>query len=426
MIEHRAPLLSLRAGLTRALVAALLVLAGLVAPIAGNVPAHAAPSGPVTASAGDDDLKSRLRADLEAYLQARGVAEHVSAAGLSVNLPDRWSTIDVSAGTTTFGGSVPLRPDSLWQIGSNTKAFTSVLLLQLEAEHRLSIDDPLGRWLPQYPQWRDVTIRRLLTMTSGIATYDDQPAWYADYAADPHTYFSPERLVGYVLGAPATSGYSYSNTNYVLAEMIIERVTGTSYQDQLYRRIIEPLCLRDLYYREHVYPTSVTSREPAGYFFNDQFPLPQLLGRDVSRDTLSWARGAGGIVSTTSDMTRWERALYGGHLLPPQQQAELESLVSTTTGQPIASTSATDPQGFGLGVAQLTDEELGTFWFYEGETLGFRALHAYFPESGVIIAIGLNSATADDEIATLTKAVYDTLRAEGLVHPQPVPATSGG
>jgi D-alanyl-D-alanine carboxypeptidase len=426
MIEHRAPLLSLRAGLTRALVAALLVLAGLVAPIAGNVPAHAAPSGPVTASAGDDDLKSRLRADLEAYLQARGVAEHVSAAGLSVNLPDRWSTIDVSAGTTTFGGSVPLRPDSLWQIGSNTKAFTSVLLLQLEAEHRLSIDDPLGRWLPQYPQWRDVTIRRLLTMTSGIATYDDQPAWYADYAADPHTYFSPERLVGYVLGAPATSGYSYSNTNYVLAEMIIERVTGTSYQDQLYRRIIEPLCLRDLYYREHVYPTSVTSREPAGYFFNDQFPLPQLLGRDVSRDTLSWARGAGGIVSTTSDMTRWERALYGGHLLPPQQQAELESLVSTTTGQPIASTSATDPQGFGLGVAQLTDEELGTFWFYEGETLGFRALHAYFPESGVIIAIGLNSATADDEIATLTKTVYDTLRAEGLVHPQPVPATSGG
>jgi D-alanyl-D-alanine carboxypeptidase len=426
MIEHRAPFLSLRAGLTRALVAALLVLAGLVAPIAGNVPAHAAPSGPVTASAGDDDLKSRLRADLEAYLQARGVAEHVSAAGLSVNLPDRWSTIDVSAGTTTFGGSVPLRPDSLWQIGSNTKAFTSVLLLQLEAEHRLSIDDPLGRWLPQYPQWRDVTIRRLLTMTSGIATYDDQPAWYADYAADPHTYFSPERLVGYVLGAPATSGYSYSNTNYVLAEMIIERVTGTSYQDQLYRRITGPLCLRDLYYREHVYPTSVTSREPAGYFFNDQFPLTQLLGRDVSRDTLSWARGAGGIISTTSDMTRWERALYGGHLLPPQQQAELERLVSTTTGQPIASTSATDPRGFGLGVAQLTDEELGTFWFYEGETLGFRALHAYFPESGVIIAIGLNSATADDEIATLTKTVYDTLRAEGLVHPHPVPATSGG
>jgi D-alanyl-D-alanine carboxypeptidase len=414
MTEHRAPLLSVRAGLIRALVAALLVLGGLVAPIGGDVPARAAPAGPVTAGA--DDLESRLRADLEAYLQERGVAEHVSGAGLSVNLPDRRSTIDVSAGTTTFGGSVPVRPHSVWQIGSNTKAFTAVLLLQLEAEHRLSIDDTLGTWLPQYPQWGDVTIRRLLDMTSGIATYDDQPAWYADYAADPHTYFSPERLVGYVLGAPATSGYSYSNTNYVLAEMIIERVTGTSYQDQLYSRIIDPLCLRDLHYRPDVYPASVTSREPAGYLFNDQFPLPQL-GQDVSRDTLSWARAAGGILSTTSDMTRWERALYGGRLLPSQQQAELESLVSTTTGQPIARTSATDPQGFGLGVAQLTDEELGTFWFYEGETLGFRALHAYFPDSGVIIAIALNSATADDESATLVKTVYDTLRANGMVRP---------
>jgi D-alanyl-D-alanine carboxypeptidase len=417
MTEHQAPYLSLSAGLTRAFVAALLVLAGLVAPVAGNVPARAAPSGPVTSGAGDDDLKSQLRADLEAYLQEHGTAEHVSAAGLSVNLPDRRSTIDVSAGTTTFGGSVPVRPDSVWQIGSNTKAFTSVLLLQLEAEHRLSIDDTLGKWLPQYPQWRDVPIRRLMNMTSGIATYDDQPAWYADYAANPHADFSPERLVGYVLDAPATSGYSYSNTNYVLAEMIIERVTGESYQDQLYRRLIEPLGLCDLYYRPDVYPASVTSREPAGYLFNDQFPLPQLLGQDVSRDTLSWARGAGGIISTTSDMTRWERALYGGRLLPPQQQAELESLVSTATSQPIARTSATDPRGYGLGVAQLTDEELGTFWFYQGESLGFRALHAYFPDSGLIIAFGLNSGTADadDQSATLMKSVYDTLRANGLI-----------
>src|SRR4051812_5540478 len=263
MTEDRASLVSIRAGLTRALVAALLVLAGLVAPIVGKVPAYAAPSGPVTAGAGDDAVVSQLRTDLEAYLQERGAAEHISAAGLSVSLPDHRSTIDVSAGTTTFGGSVPVGPDSVWQIGSNTKAFTSVLLLQLEAEHRLSIDDTLGKWLPQYPQWRDVPIRRLLNMTSGIATYDQQPAFLTAYAADPHTYFSPERLVGYVLDAPTTSGYSYSNTNYILAEMIIERVAGTSYQDQLYSRIIEPLCLRDLYYRPDVYPASVTSREPA-------------------------------------------------------------------------------------------------------------------------------------------------------------------
>src|ERR1700712_1280363 len=106
MIEDRAPHASVRAGLTRALVAALLVVPGLVAPIAGSVPAQAAPSGSGTAGAGNHVVAGQLRADLEAYLQARGPAEHVSAAALSVSLPDRRSTIDVSAGTTTMGGSV--------------------------------------------------------------------------------------------------------------------------------------------------------------------------------------------------------------------------------------------------------------------------------------------------------------------------------
>src|SRR3954469_21641086 len=412
MNDQRAFPFSIRAGLVRALLAALLAVGGLVAPAVG--PAHAAPSAAAPTSTGSDwVLVQQLREDLQAYLQARGVAEHVSAAGLSVSLPGRWSTIDVAAGTTTFGGSQPVRPDAIWQIGSNTKAFTSVLLLQLEAEHRLSIEDPLGRWLPQYPQWRDVTIRRLLNMTSGIPNYDDTPAWYADYAANPHTYFSKERLVGYVLDAPATTGYSYSNTNYILAEMIIERVTGDSYQDQLYHSIIEPLGLCDLYYRPDVYPPSVTAREPAGYYFNHVFPMTQLLGRDSSRDTLSWARAAGAIISTMSDLARWERALYSGRMLPARQQAELESLISIRTAQPIDSTSATDPRGFGLGIAQLTDPELGTFWFYEGEGLAFRVVHAFFPDSGLVIAIGLNSATesANDQIATLTKTVYATLRA---------------
>jgi D-alanyl-D-alanine carboxypeptidase len=126
-------------------------------------------------------------------------------------------------------------------------------------------------------------------MTSGIPTYDEQPAFLADYVADPRTNFSKERLVEYAVGAPATSGYSYSNTNYILAEMIVERVTGTSHRHQLEERIIRPLGLRDLYYRAHLYPPWVTSREPAGYFFDERMPeLAALVGRDVSRDTLSW------------------------------------------------------------------------------------------------------------------------------------------
>ena len=417
MTEKPTRFLSTRAASARAVIAGLLVLAGLVVPQVGAVPAHAAPPPAVgTAPVDEGGLRSELRADLEAYLQARATAEHASAAGLSVSLPDRSSSIDVSAGTRTFGGAEPVRPSSVWQIGSNTKAMTSVLLLQLEAEDRLSIDDTLGRWLPQYPQWGDVTIRRLLNMTSGIPTYDGQPAFWVDYVADPQTNFSTERLVGYTVGAPATSGYSYSNTNYVLAEMIIERVTGESYRHELQERILEPLCLRDMFYRAHLYPNSVTSREPAGYFVDERVPeLSEIVGRDVSRDTLSWGRGAGGVIGTTSDMTRWERALYTGRLLPPEQQDELTSLVSTTTGQPIEQTSLADPSGFGLGVAQVTAEQLGTFWVYEGGTLGFRTLHVYLPESGLIMAMGLNSQPADDQIIALALSVADTLVSQGIL-----------
>jgi D-alanyl-D-alanine carboxypeptidase len=406
------------------------LLAGLLAlgAVAGQVdPAQAQPLGPARATAHHPyaELAEQLRGDLQAYLATRAPEEDASAAGLSVSLPGRASSIDVSAGTVRPGDPRPVGIDSLWQIGSNTKAFTSVLVLQLEAEHRLSTDDTLGRWLPQYPRWRDVTIKRLLNMTSGIPTYDAQPTFLADYAADPRTYFSKERLVAYVSDLPASSGYSYSNTNYVLAEMVIEKVTRDSYAHQLYARIITPLRLRDMYYRPHLYPREVTDREPGGYFFIDQIPeLADLVGRDVSRDTLSWARGAGGIVATTRAMTIWERALYGGRLLPPKQQTELESLVSEQTGEPIAQTTLADSRGFGLGVTQTTTTKFGTVWTYEGATFGFRALHVYFPRSGAIIAITVNSQPTQDAISLLALSVYTTLLSNRVIPAAPAPAAA--
>jgi len=390
--------------------------------------AMAAPAGQAavaqaTPAARPSTLAEELRDDLESYLLQRGSAEHVSAAGLSVSLPGHRSTIDVSAGTTRFGGGRPVRTDSIWQIGSNTKAFTAVLLLQLEAENRLSIDDTVGRWLPQYPQWRTLTIKRLLNMTSGIPTYDEKPAFLAAYAADPYRYFSKEQLVEYVVDAPPTSGYGYSNTNYILAEMIVEKATRDSYQHQLYTRLIRPLRLDDTHYRPHLHPRRVTSRQPASYLFLDAVPeLSDLLGRDVRRDTLSWAQGVGGILSTTHDMTVWERALYTGRLLPSKQQAELLSLVSTRTGQPIERTSPADPAGFGLGVQQSTTTRFGTVWSYQGGTFGVRAVHVYFPQSGVIVAVNLNSQPTDDRITALVVSVYETLLAHSLVRPAPTPA----
>ncbi len=122
---------------------------------------------------------------------------------------------------------------------------------------------------------------------------------------------------------------------------------------------------------------------------------------------------------------RWKRALYGGGLLPPQQRAELESLISTTTGQRIERTSWTDPSGFGLGVRRGTSEEFGTVGFFSGGTFGFTSLHFYFPDFGLIMAMALNSAAADTQLLARAESVYDTLLSHGVISPRPVAATSG-
>lgn len=123
-------------------------------------------------------------------------------------------------------------------------------------------------------------------------------------------------------------------------------------------------------------PAQVGDRLLPGYLFYKEVPeLAALVGQDVTRNTVSWGRGAGAILATTADMTRWERALYGGKLLPPKQQAELESLVSEATGEPIETTSPENPFGFGLGVSQVTTPALGTVWAYLGEAFASRAFH---------------------------------------------------
>jgi len=191
----------------------------------------------------DGALPAALRTDLEKYLASRRTVEHISALSLSVKLPGKAPNINVTAGTTRYDGGAAVTAGNLFQIGSNTKAFTAVTILQLEAEGRLTINDTVGKWLPQYPAWKDITVERLLNMTSGIPTYDNVQAMLVAYAANPTRDWSPAELIAYVYptteGAPPpTTGWSYSNTNYLLAQLIIEKASGHSYATELRRRFL--------------------------------------------------------------------------------------------------------------------------------------------------------------------------------------------
>jgi D-alanyl-D-alanine carboxypeptidase len=390
------------------------VAAGAMLGAAGLLPASAASA---SARHSGTALRTALRRDLSHYLTTRRKAEHISAVSLRVTFPGGKPSISLATGTTRYDGGAPVSTRALWQIGSNTKAFTSVIMLRLEAEGKLSISDRIGKWLPQYPAWRDITIRQLLDMTSRIPDYLYQPAFAAAFAANPRTRFTAARLVSYVAGLPlGPPGWHYTNTDYILAQMIIERVTHDSYAGQLTRRILTPLRLRTTCLAPYTCPQSDAARMPAGYFFIAGAP-PSLTGKAMPPLALTWAQGAGGIVSSLADMTTWERDLYQAELLPPRQQHQLESLVSQATGKPIHRTTLADPGGYGLGIYQLTLRQTGTVWYYEGQAFGARVLYFYFPHSGAIVALAVNSSTMNDDLPATAISVYRTLQKAGAVNP---------
>jgi D-alanyl-D-alanine carboxypeptidase len=373
----------------------------------------------------DTALKEALHKDLQTYLTDRGSVEHIST--LSMNITFRGSKEEIAdaVGTTEYGGGQPVTPDNLFQIGSNTKAFTAAILLRLEADKVLSIDDTVGKWLPQYaPKWGKVTIRQLLDMTSGIPTYDGTTAWNDDYEDNPYRVFTPEELIAYVYpqaGIPTPGkAWAYSNTNFILGEMIIEKASWShSYKAEV-DRLIADNCLKDTFYEPDFYPAFVNRRLVSGYFVNTDPSggLTKLLGTDTKNYSLGWAQGAGGMISNPTDFNRWVRALFEGDVLKPAQKKELESLVSIPDAVKIDKTSQEYPEAFGLGVFQITRQPMGLFWAYQGSTIGYRASYVYVPDSGVIISVFTNSQTtaaANKLNDVLITELYETLKKFGKI-----------
>lgn len=368
----------------------------------------------------DAALARSLQKALDDYLATRATPEHISAASLCVSLSGEDRGITAAAGTAQYplGSGAKATPADLFEIGSITKSFTSVAILHLEKAGALDIRDALGKWLPQYPVWKDVTIHRLLDMTSPIPGYDNQSSIARTMGNDPNHTFTPEELVAAAYphnGEPKpVSGWTYSNTNYILAQMIIEKAGHRPYRDVV-RALCEEVGLKNTYYEQNRYPAAITGRMVSGYFFNhgaDDALLAPLLGHDVKNDSVSWMQAAGGIVSTMEDVSRWARALYEGPLLADRQRRELMTLVSDKTGEPISGVSKENPTAFGLGVGAGFHPSLGSYWYYQGMTLGYRVLYGYFPANRAVIVVGVNSQP-DDEQNQLGKLIEDVY---GILH----------
>ncbi|MFF0748804.1 serine hydrolase domain-containing protein [Streptomyces sp. NPDC004267] len=307
--------------------------AALVAGLAGGVLA-----APAFAAAPPGPSHTATQQALDAAV-AEGVPGAVAKAR---DGKERWTgTAGVRKGEDRF------------RVGSITKTFTATVLLQLQAEGRIDLDDPVEKWLPGVVRGngndgRKVTVRRLLNHTSGIYSYTADPSFQQRVfgpAFLEHRYdtWTPEQLVAIAMEhAPdfePGASWEYSNTNFVLAGMVIEKVTGHSYEREVERRVIKPLKLR---------ATSAPGTD-------SRMPQPNSgayskLRRDTTGPTYdvtdlnpSIAGAAGEIVSDANDLQTFYRALLKGRLLPPAEMKEMTDTVATGRGTDVR---------YGLGLFQ--------------------------------------------------------------------------
>jgi D-alanyl-D-alanine carboxypeptidase len=262
--------------------------------------------------------------------------------GALVLIDDGGKRREAASGLAVLEGRVPLGVDDRFRVGSITKTFLAVVVLQLVAEHRLRLGDTVEQWLPGLvPDGSRITVRQLLGHTSGLADYASDAAFLRRTLNEPRRRWRPRELVRIAIaaGAVARPGqrFAYASTNYVLLGLIVERVTGTTIERQLRRRIVAPLALRDTSFAPG---QQIPGRHAHGYTPSQHDGIVSSLAtaRDRSTASASWGWAAGAIVSNSRDVSRFFGALLRGRLLP----ARLLALARPSPGAP-----------YGLGLASF-------------------------------------------------------------------------
>lgn len=291
-----------------------------------------------------------------------------------------------------------------YRVGSITKTFVATVALQLEAEGRLDLDDSVHRWLPGVVSGnghdgRRITVRQLLNHTSGVYNYTEDPGFVDRVFGDgffQHRYdtWQPRQLVDIALRhrpyfAPGTD-WHYSNTNYVLAGLVIEKVTGRPYGSEIERRILRPLKLR----ATSVPGTDHRVPQPAsrGYSKLSDDPTATKI-HDVTELNPSAAHAAGEMISDSSDLQRFYRALLKGALLPPKQQKALTDTVTVDPNRP--------EFGYGLGLMSQKLSCGKEIWGHGGGIHGSNSRAATTRDGSHSLAMNFNSDWVDDRDAVL-------------------------
>lgn len=347
---------------------ALIAVATLAALTAGHSPAAAQePQAGTETQAGKETAQAAVTA-LVAKYRAMGASAFHTGTG------DGWT---VQAGKVSDKENRPIGRDDHSRIGSLTKTFVSTVVLQLVAEGKVDLDTGFGSYLPGLTTGTNhddtkITVRHLLQHTSGIADYlpliaGDPTFWWSRHDVRNHA------TTGLRKGSlfPPGSDWKYSNTNYILLGLLIEKVTGSSAADEISRRILQPHGLTD------------TGLQPAG---QQQMPTPYVTGYlavpiipvriDMHSQDPSAAWTAGAMYSSARDLAKFLDLLVSGQLLPPHLFEEM------TTPPPLAGKT------YGLGIVKTTLPCGKTIYFHDGTVPGYSSVAAATADEQVVVFAG--------------------------------------
>ncbi|MFF9282352.1 serine hydrolase domain-containing protein [Streptomyces griseosporeus] len=343
----------------------------------------------------DPELAARLDATVEDVRRQAGIPGAV----VGLWLPGQGSYVRASGVADTVTRA-PMRVDSFVRIGSETKTFTATALLQLVDRGRVGLDDPVSRYVRGVPDGDHITLRHLAEMRSGLFPYSSDPDFVRALLSHPEREFTPWEVLAYGFRHPNTfppgEQFQYSNSNYVLLGLVIEKVTGQRLADVIRRRVLRPARLHRTLFPEG---TRFPQPHPRGY-------TDQTLSGAVADATdwnPSWAWAAGAMISDLHDLRSWARTVATGTLLSPGTQAQ--RLRVLPTGVP--------GLGYGLGIF-----ETGGWIGHNGSIPGYETVTVYLParQATLVVMINTDITVGGQEPSTLLARAITQVATPGNVY----------
>ena len=330
---------------------------------------------------GQDATRLAEEAKIEAVVQK--FMRQPGAVGLSVAVGRGEELVyERAQGFADLEFTVNADPETMFRIGSVTKQFTAAAIVWLSERGKLSIDDPLVKFLPDYPRGGDITLRHLLTHTGGVPNYTNLgPKWETVVARE----LAHEELVALWLDLPLDfepgTKWNYSNSGYYLLGMVIEKASGQAYDEFLRDAFFDPLKLTRTRYDSN---GEVLLNRAQGYGFAEgKFWNDQLIG-------MSQPGAAGALISTAGDLVRWQLALASGKVVSKESYAEMTLPYMLADGRETQ-------YGFGLMLAPFAGKPCVA---HGGGIFGFNSFLAHWPESQLSVAVISNSeALRSDALA---------------------------